>query len=86
MRRMIRIFSKDRKELKTDVDTWIVKWKTYKYKFSDCTHPQVKECYKAFTNKNEAEEYANALNDAMKLLGITALPNAIVYKQEVNSI
>lgn len=83
---MIRIFSKDREELKTDVDTWIVKWKTYKYKFSDCSYPCVKECYKAFTDKNEAEEYASALNDAMKLLGITALPNATVYKEEVNSI
>ena len=83
---MIRIFSKERKELKTDIDTWIVKWKTYKYKFLECTQPDVKECYKAFTDKNEAEEYASALNDAMKLLGIDALPNAKVYKQEVNSI
>lgn len=83
---MIRIFTKDRKELHSDIDTWIVKWKTYKYKFSDCTHPLVEECYKAFTNKDEAKDYANALNNAMKLIGITSLPNAKVYKQEVNSI
>ena len=85
MGRMIRIFSKERKELKTDVDTWIVKWKTYKWG-SCIDYPRVKECYKAFTDKNEAEEYASALNDAMKLLGITSLPEAIFYKQEVNSI
>ena len=85
MGRMIRIFSKDRKELKTDIDTWIVKWKTYK--FGICIdYPKVKECYKAFTDKNEAEEYASTLNDAIKLLGINALPNAKVYKQYVNSI
>ena len=83
---MIRIFTKDRKELHSDIDTWIVKWKTYEYKYSDCTHPYVKECYKAFTNKDEADEYAKALNDSMKLLCMTALPNARVYKQEVNSI
>lgn len=83
---MIRIFSKDRKELHSDIDTWIVKWKTYEYRYSDCTHPSVKECYKAFTNKDEANEYAKALNDSMKLLCITALPNAEVYKQQVNSI
>ncbi len=84
---MIKIFSKDRKELKTDVDTWIVKWTTYKSEFlSSIQYPKVKECYKAFTDKNEAEEYASALNDAMKLLGITSLPNAEVYKQNVNSI
>ena len=46
----------------------------------------VEECYKAFTDKNEAEEYASALNNAMKLLGITSLPDAEVYKQKVNSI
>ena len=83
---MIRIFGKERKELHSDVDTWIVKWTTYEYKFSDCTHPYVKECYKAFTNKDEANEYAKALNDSMKLICITALPNAKVYQQKVNSI
>ena len=84
---MIRIFSKDRKELKTDIDTWIVKWTTYKSEFfSNVQYPKAKECYKAFTDKREAEEYASALNDAMKLIGIDALPNAEVYKQEVNSI
>jgi hypothetical protein len=82
---MIRIFSKDRKELHSDIDTWIVKWKTYTSSFS-INYPNVKECYKAFTNKDEAHEYAKALNDAMKLVGITALPDARVYKQEVNSI
>ena len=83
---MIRIFSKGRKELHSDIDTWIVKWKTYESSYSGIRYPNVKECYKAFTDKNEAEEYANALNDAMKLIGITALDKATVYKQEVNSI
>lgn len=83
---MIRIFTKDRKELHSDIDTWIVKWITYEYRFSDYTHPIVKECYKAFTDKDEAKDHADALNNAMKLIGITALPNAKVYKQEVNSI
>lgn len=83
---MIKIFSKHRKELHSDIDTWIVNWKTYKYKFSDCTHPEVKEYYKAFTDKKEAEEYASVLNHAMELLCITALPKAEVYKQNVNSL
>lgn len=82
---MIRIFSKNRKELHSDVDTWIVKWTTYKQAiFSE--YPKVELCYKAFTNKIDAYEYAKALNDAMKLVGITSLPNAEVYKQEVNSV
>lgn len=82
---MIRIFSKHRKELNSDIDTWIVKWKTYEYSWN-VEYPKVKECYKAFTDKDEAKEYADALNDAMKLVGITSLPTAKVYKQEVNSI
>lgn len=84
---MIRIFTKDRKELHSDVDTWVVNWTTYKSDFlSSIKYPKVEECYKAFTNKDEAYEYAKALNDAMKLVGITSLPDATVYKQEVNSI
>lgn len=84
---MIRIFSKDRKELHSDIDTWIVKWTTYQREiFSGIKYPKVVECHKAFTNRDEAHEYAKALNDAMKLVGITSLPYAEVYKQEVNSI
>ena len=84
---MIRIFTKDRKELHSDIDTWVVNWTTYKSDFlSSIKYPKVEECYKVFTNKDEAYEYARALNDAMKLVGITSLPDATVYKQEVNSI
>lgn len=84
---MIRIFSKDRKELHSDIDTWIVKWTTYKSDFlNGIQYPKVVECHKAFTNKDEAHEYAKTLNDAMKLIGITSLPDAEVYRQKVNSI
>jgi hypothetical protein len=83
---MIRIFGKDRRTLTTDIDTWIVKWTTYKASFTGVRYPDVEECYKAFTDKKEAVEYAKALNDAMHLVGITALPDATVYKQEVNSV
>ncbi len=83
---MIRIFTKDRRELHSDIDTWIVEWKTYKSSFTGIDYPKVKKCYKAFIDKDEAKEYANALNDAMKLVGITALPDAEVYKQKTNSI
>lgn len=83
---MFSIFSRERKQLTSDIDTWIVKWKTYKYKYLSGECPEVKNCYKAFTDKGEAYEYAQALNDAMKLIGITSLPEAVVYKQEANSV
>ena len=84
---MIKIFSKERKTLTSDVDTWIVKWTTYKSRYTGTIkHPNVEECFKAFTDENEAREYAAALNDALRLVGITSLPKATVYKQEVNSL
>ena len=84
---MINIFSKDRKKLKTDTDTWIVKWTTYKQDgFCSVRYPKVIECYMAFTDKAEAEEYTNVLNGSMRLLGITSLPDATFYKQRVDSI
>jgi hypothetical protein len=84
---MIKIFGKERKTLTSDVDTWIVKWTTYKRTYSgNIKYPNVEECFKAFTDKNEAYEYAKALNDSMALVGITSLPKAVVYKQEVGSL
>lgn len=83
---MIRIFGKDRRKLNSDIDTWIVKWTTYKYKFADCTHPYVERCFQAFTDEQEAKAFAKTLNDAMNILGITALPQARVEKQKRTSV
>lgn len=82
---MIKIFGKGRQILTSDLDTWIVKWKIYTPGIT-INYPNVKECYKAFSDKDEAKEYAKTLNDAMHLVGITALPSAEVYKQKVNSL
>ena len=88
---MIRIFSKEKEELVSDVGTWVVKWTTYKSKgsMSDSfciQYPDPKECYQAFTCKDEADKYAKSLNDAMFLIGITSLPRASVYKERPNSL
>ena len=83
---MIQIFGKDKRQLNSDIDTWIVKWTTYKYKFADCTHPCVEKCFQAFIDEQEAEAFAKALNDAMDILGITALPKAKVEKQKRTSV
>lgn len=82
---MINIFSKNKQILNSDLDTYIVKFKTYRSGFS-ITYPNVEEIYQAFTDEDEAYEYAERLKDAMKMLGITALPEPVVYKQEKNSI
>lgn len=82
---MIRIFTKQKQELTSDIDTWIVKYKTYTVGIN-IDYPKVKECYQAFTDKEEAEEYVKRLKDAMKVLGITALPEPKMYLQDRNSL
>ena len=78
---MIKIFTKERKQLTTDLPTWIVKWKTYKYKYLDGSYPSIRECYQVFTDEAEAREFAHAINKAMALIQMDALPAAKVYQQ-----
>ena len=82
---MIKIFTKHKQELKSDIDTWIVKYTTYKNSWN-IRYPDIEECYQAFTNKDEAKEYVARLKDAIKVLGITALPEPKMYKQERNNL
>lgn len=84
---MIKLFTKQKQELKSDVDTWIVKYTTYKKSYPPIVkYPDVKECYQAFTDKDEAKEYVERLKDAMKVLGITSLPEPEMYLQDKNSL
>lgn len=82
---MIRIFSKLKRELHSDVDTWIVEWTTYKCGVF-VEYPRVEKNYQAFTSEDEARDYVDTLNNSMRLLGITSLPSAKVYKQKINSL
>ena len=78
---MIKIFTKHKKEFISDIDTWVVEWITYK-KSDFIEYPEVQKNYQCFTDVNEAQEFANALNKARKLLEISSLPYAVVKKQE----
>lgn len=61
----IHIFKKGAKELPTGVPTYVVKWTArYGLYSSDCETK-----YQAFTNKREAEEFADSLRRAHNLLG-----------------
>lgn len=82
---MLKIFSKKNKELISDVDIWIVEWKTYKSKYFDCTLGDIVPKYQPFTNYDEALEYKEALEKAIKLLGVT-LPSVRLYKQDKHSL
>ena len=78
---MLKIFSKQTKELNSNLDVWIVEWKTYKSKYFDCTLGNIVPKYQPFTNYDEALEYKESLEKAIKLLGVT-LPQVRLYKQE----
>ena len=65
---MIRIFSKDRKELHSDIDTWVVKWTTYKASWSGIKYPEVKEFgvpKQEEASAEEAEETEQVIDTVM---------------------
>lgn len=64
---IINIFKKGTRELNSGVDTWIVEWTRRYGKWSDSTE----KCFQAFTNKDEAEEFAKDIRRAHKLIGNT---------------
>lgn len=75
---IINIFKKGFKQLHTGVDTWIVEWTRRYGRFSDDTE----QCYQAFTDENEANEFADSIKRAHKLIGNTSGTRVRVYKQD----
>lgn len=65
---MINIFKKGHKTLTTDIETWVVRWNKRTGDYS-CDY---KEVAQFFSNKEEAQEFADSLRRATKLLGHTA--------------
>lgn len=65
---MINIFKKGSKTLTTDVDTYVVRWYKRYGEFSG----EYTEFAQFFTSKEEAQEFADSLKRAIKLLGHTA--------------
>ena len=64
---IINIFKKGTRQLTSGVDTWVVEWTRRYGSYSSDTE----QCFQAFTNKDEAEEFAKDLRRAHKLIGNT---------------
>lgn len=75
---IINIFKKGTKELASGVDTWIVKWTRRYGEFSN----QTEQCYQAFTSKDEAEDFADSIRRAHRLIGNTSGTYVSVTKQK----
>lgn len=62
---IINIFKKGTRELNSGVDTWVVEWTRRYGEYSHSTE----KCFQAFTNKDEAEDFADSIRKAHKLIG-----------------
>lgn len=74
---IINIFKKGTQKLNSGVDTWVVEWTRRYGRFSGDTE----QCYQAFTNKEEAEDFADSIRRAHRLIGNTSETNVSVRKQ-----
>ena len=75
--KIINIFKKGTKQLNSGVDTYIVEWTRRYGKYSD----EIAKCYQVFTDKEEAEEFADSIRRAHKLIGNTSGTTVYVRKQ-----
>lgn len=76
--KIINIFKTGTKQLTSGVDTWIVEWTR---RYGPCS-TDTQQRYQAFTNKEEAEEFANSIRRAHKLIGNTSGTYVSVTKQK----
>ena len=74
---IINIFKRGTKQLNSGVNTWIVEWTRRYGSFSGDTE----QCYQAFTDENEANEFADSIRRAHKLIGNTSGTHVSVRKQ-----
>ena len=75
---IINIFKEGTRQLTTGVDTWVVEWTRRYGRFNGDTE----QCYQAFTDKDEAEAFAEEIRRANKLIGNTSQIDVFVKKQK----
>lgn len=74
----INIFRKGSKPLSNGVETWIVEWTSRHGAYSDST----KQRFQAFTNKKDANDFADSIRRANELIGNTWGTDVYVYRSE----
>lgn len=73
---IIKIFKSGTRTLKSGVDTWIVEWTRRYGEF----YFDTEQCYQAFTNEKEANEFADSIKRAHKLIGNSSGTKVTVKK------
>lgn len=75
---IINIFKEGTRQLTTGVDTWVVEWTRRYGRFNG----ETEQCYQAFTDKDEAEVFAEEIRRANRLIGNTSQIDVFVKKQK----
>ena len=76
---IINIFKKGTRQLTSGVDTWMVKWHCFESRISIA---DIVPRYQAFSNKDEADEFADSIRRAHKLIGNSGHTSVTVEKQK----
>ena len=76
---IINIFKKGTRELTKGTETYIVKW--YRTK-AIITVADIEPCFQAFSDKQEAEDFADSIRRAHELIGNTGSTDVTVTKQK----
>lgn len=75
---IINIFKKGTQQLNSGLDTWVVEWtRRYGHYYGD-----TEQCFQGFTNEEEANEFADSIRRAHKLIGNTSENYVSVKKQK----
>lgn len=74
---VINIFKKGTRKLSSGIDTWVVEW-TRRY---GSFHGDTEQCFQAFTDEQEAKDFAESIRRAHKLIGNTSGTSVYVTKQ-----
>ena len=74
----INIFKKGSEQLSSGVETWTVEWTSRHGRYGTDT----KQRFQAFTDKKEAEDFADSIRRANELIGNTCDIEVFVYKNE----
>ena len=79
---IINIFKSGTKELASGVDTWVVEWTSRYGRY----YADTQKRYQVFTNKEEADEFADSIKRAHKLIGNVGMETHVYVKKQKSGL
>lgn len=78
----INIFKRGTKQLNSALETWVVEW-TSRY---GSYNGETRQRYQSFTDKIEAEEFADSVRRAHKLIGNTGYETEVTVRKQKSGL